>query len=130
MKIEIGAYTLCAGGAESPEDLARDAADTLQIAAGLRATYGKAFNRGNRTHTFRFQITRQYSDVKAAEAALMDHPAEVPTTGTVKFTTEGSSPNVRYLYDATVHAFAATQIGVSLRWIYTITGGQISSTAP
>lgn len=129
MKIEIGAYTLCAGGSESPEDLARDAADTIQILPGLRAQYVQAVNRGNRQHSLRFQISRSYDSVKLAETALLDHPAEVPTTGNVKFTTEGSSPAVRYLRNATCHAFAARQVGVTIRWIYTITGGEISSSA-
>jgi hypothetical protein len=117
MKIEIGAYTLCAGGIESPEDLSRDAADTLQVIEGLRAQYGQAINRGNRVHTLRFQITRTYSDVQAAETALLDHPADVPTSGSVKITTEGASPTVRYLHDATVHTFNAKQIGLSLVWV-------------
>lgn len=129
MKIEIGAYTLCAGGSESPEDLAREGADTIQIAPGLRAEAVQVFNRGNRAHTLRFQITRAYASVKAAETALLDHPDEVPTSGNVKFTTEGASPAVRYLRNATVHAFAARQIGVCIKWVYTITGGAVSTSA-
>ena len=96
---------------------------------GLRAVAVQVFNRGNRAHTLRFQITRAYSTVKAAETALLDHPDEVPITGNVKLTTEGSSPVVRYIRNATVHAFAARQTGVCIRWIYTITGGAISSSA-
>lgn len=129
MKIEIGAYTLCAGGLESPEDLSREAADTVQVLPGIRATYAGTLNRGNRQHTLRFSITRTYADAKAAELALLDHPAEVPVTGDVKLTTEGSSPAVRYLRDATCHAFAARQIGVSITWTYTITGGEIATSA-
>ena len=127
MKIEIGSYTLCAGGAESPEDLSREAEDSVQIAPGLRATAVQAFNRLNRQHRLRFQITRTYSDWQAAELALLDHPDEVPTTGNVKISTEGGTPTVRYIRNATVHAFAARQIGVSIQWIYTITGGAIAS---
>lgn len=130
MKIEVGAFTLCAGGLESPEDLAREAADTIQVAPGLRATVVKVFNRGNRAHTIRFQITRTYADLKAAETAWLDHPGEVPTSGIVKITTEGADPAIRYLLNATVHAFAVRQIGVSLLWVYTITGGQITDTEP
>lgn len=129
MKIEIGAYTLCAGGAQSPEDLSRDAADTIQIVPGLRATYAAAYNRGNRVHTLRFGITRTYAGVKEAETALLDHPAEVLTTGAVKVTTEGGTPVVRYIRNATCHALAARQIGVSIQWIYTITGGEIATSA-
>jgi hypothetical protein len=129
VKIEIGAVTLCAGGAESPEDLTREAADTVQIVPGLRATAVQVFNRGNRAHTLRFQITRTYADVKAAETALLDHPDAVPTSGNVKLTTEGASPVVRYIRAATVHAFAARQVGVSIRWVYTITGGAVSTSA-
>jgi hypothetical protein len=127
LKIEIGAFTLCAGGLESPEDLTREAADTIQVVAGLRAVSGQAYNRGNRVHTVRFQMTRSYASIQAAELALLDHPAEVPTSGNVKITTEGSSPDVRYLLNATAHAFAARQIGVSLVWVYTLTGGAISA---
>lgn len=129
MKIEIGAYTLCAGGAESPEDLQRDAADSVQVVAGLRAQYAAAYNRGNRAHTLRFQITRTYADVKTAETALLDHPAAVPTTGAVKITTEGGTPVVRYIRNATCHALAARQVGVSIQWIYTLTGGEIATSA-
>lgn len=129
MKIKIGTYTLCAGGLESPEDLAREAADTLQIVPGLRAQYAQAINRGNRTHTLRFSITRTYADFAAVEAALLDHPADVPTNGTVEITTEGGTPIVRYMRNATVHAFAARQIGVSIVWTYTITGGEIATSA-
>jgi hypothetical protein len=129
LKIEIGAYTLCAGGSESPEDLSRDAADTIQIVPGLRAVEVQVFNRGNRAHSLRFQITRSYATVKAAETALLDHPDEVPTSGNVKLTTEGASPVVRYIRNATVHAFAARQTGVAIRWVYTITGGEISASA-
>ena len=129
MKIEIGAFTLCAGGAESPEDLQREAADSVQVVPGLRAQYAKTYNRGNRTHTLRFQISRTYADVKATETALLDHPADVPTTGAVKITTEGGTPVVRYIRNATCHAMAARQVGVSIQWIYTITGGEIATSA-
>lgn len=129
MKIEIGALTLCAGGLDSPEDLTREAADTIQVIAGLRAEFGQAVNRGNRMHTLRFQLTKSYASVQLAEVALLDHPDEVPTTGNVKLTSEGSAPTVRYIRNATVHAFAARQIGLSILWQYTITGGEISATA-
>jgi len=129
MKIEIGAFTLCAGALESPEDLAREAADTVQLLPGIRAAYAGTLNRGNRSHTIRFQITREYADNQAAELALLDHPAEVPTTGDVKFSTEGGTPTVRYLRNATCHAFAARQIGRSILWTYTLTGGEIATSA-
>ena len=128
MKIEIGAYTLCAGALESPEELSRAAEDQLQTALALRATEAKSYNRGNRTHSFRFRLTRTYASIAAAEVALLDHPAEVPATGTVKFTVEGASPAIRYLHAATCHAFAARQIGCSIQWDYTITGGTLDST--
>lgn len=129
MKIEVGAYTLCAGGLESPEDLVREGVDTIQVAPGLRADAVEVFNRGNRQHTLRFQITRNYASLKLCETALLDHPDEVPTTGNVKITTEDASPNVRYIQNATCHAFAARQIGTSILWQYTITGGAISTSA-
>jgi hypothetical protein len=129
MKIEIGAVTLCAGALDSPEDLQREAADSLQVIPGLRATWAQAVNRGNRVHTLRFQLTKTYASVQLAEVALLDHPGDVPTTGNVKITSEGSSPTVRYIRNATVHAFAARQIGLSILWQYTITGGEISASA-
>jgi len=129
LKIEIGAVTLCAGGLDSPEDLTREAADTIQVIAGLRAVWGQAVNRGNRVHTLRFQLTKSYDTAQLAEVALLDHPGDVPTTGNVKLTSEGTSPTVRYIRNATVHAFAARQIGVSILWQYSITGGEISATA-
>lgn len=126
MKIEIGSYVLCAGGEESPEDLLREAADTIQVVPRLRAAWAKVFNRGNRVHTLRFSITRSHASIKAAEEYLVTHPDAVPTTGDITITTEGAAPTTKTLKDGTCHAYAARQIGCSTTFTYTITGGEIT----
>lgn len=134
MKIEIGSapYVLIAGGAESPEDQEVNAQEALQVAEALRATGAQAFNRGNLTRTHTFQITREYESVGAAERALFEHPSEIPKEGDIVITFEpcdGTAPYIT-LTDATVHAYAARQIGVSIRWRYTITSGDGVITEP
>lgn len=133
MKIEIGeSFTLIQGGAESPEDLEVNAECLLQVAEGVRASAPKAFNRGNRATTLKFQITRTYASAGAAEQALFEHPGEIPTEGDITITCEpgGESATVITLSDATVHAFAARQIGLSIQWRYTITAGAVSIEEP
>ena len=124
-------YVLVAGGLDSPEDFAVNAEDMVQLLESVRAPELGVRNRGNRRHNLTFQLTRGYADIPTAEQALLDHPAEVPTEGTIRLTVEGTgTPAVRYLYNATVHAFAAQQIGCAILWRYTLTGGQLGATAP
>lgn len=133
MKIVIGgSYTLIAGGAESPEDQEVNAQELLQVAEALRAVSAKAYNRGNLVRTHTFQITREYASIGAAERALFEHPTQVLKTGNIVITFEpctGSDPYIT-LTDATVHAYAARQTGVSIRWRYTITSGAGTITTP
>lgn len=132
MKIEIGAYTLIAGGEQSPEDLQVGADALVQIAQGLRAATARVFHRGNQTITLQFQVTRTYASAAAVEAALFSHPGEVPTEGDITITCEpcDETATVVTLADATLHAFAATQIGLSIRWRYTITAGAVDVDVP
>lgn len=133
MKIEIGeSFTLIAGGAESPEDLEVNAEALVQVAQGVRAAEARVFHRGNVQHRLTFQITRTYASAGAAEAALFEHPAEVPTEGDITITVEpcDATAKVATLTDAAVHVFAARQIGRSIQWRYTITAGGITVEAP
>jgi len=125
-------YTLIAGGSESPEDQEVNAQELLQIAEGLRATSAQAYNRGNFTRTHSFQITRTYASIGAAERALFEHPGQIPKEGDIKIIFEpctGADPYVT-LTNATVHAYAARQSGVAIRWRYTITSGAGTITTP
>jgi len=131
MKIEIGEYTLVAGGAESPEDQEVNAQALIQVSQAVRASAARVWHRGNLTFTHTFQITRQYASAGAAEAALFTHPAEVPTEGDITITVEPCDETAATitLENAAIHAFAARQIGRSIQWRYTITSGSVASTS-
>jgi hypothetical protein len=122
-------FVLLEGGLESPEDQEMRAESLVQPREHVRAAAGGVFARGNLTRTHTFQCTRQYNTAGAAELALYEHPEEVPTGGLVRLTFEPvaeESPVVRLLHHAVVHAFAARQVGASVIWRYTITGGAIT----
>jgi hypothetical protein len=105
-----------------------------QAADFFRAPYGSGFDRGNWRNVLSFRTWRgvdtsgvNFVDAEAALLQLLDHPQSLPAHGTLKIDVIGALTNAtRYLLDCMPQVIEVRDdVGVTLAWQYTFTGGAL-----
>ncbi len=132
MKIKIATFWLSEDGQLSPDSLRVNGKRVIQIAALLRADASVTFNRKNTVTTIGFSITREHASVREAEAFLIQHEAEIPSSGIVEFVCydgDGGESSF-YLETGFLEVTDATYIGCSTFHSYSLVGGRITITKP
>lgn len=132
MKIKIGNFSLSEIGELSPDSLRVNGKRLTQISAALRAASSQIWNRQNTVTTITFSITREHADVRAAEEYLIQHEADIPSSGICEFIChdESGGESSFYLDTGCLETTEAYNIGCSTIHSYTLIGGRITSTKP
>jgi hypothetical protein len=132
MKIKIGDFWLSKEGELAPDSLHVNGERVIQPADILRAASKKFFNRKNASTVIAFSVTREHSSVRAAEAFLIKHEAEIPDSGIIEVISYDGSGGEESAYIPTgfLKTTEASYIGCSTFHSYTIIGGRITITKP
>ena len=111
-----------------PTDLRTSGPIQTQAAQFLRATDGKAHNRGNKLVRVSFSVTRECAGASAAEKFCWTYQRDVARAGTLSIRAEGSTGSLDKLSlaDAIVDDVQCQQIGCVVIVTYTITGGALT----
>lgn len=128
MKISIGETLVIEGGIDSPEDMSGAVQDKIQLAAFLRAKWGKAWNRGGTILQFSFAKTRDHADFRAAELFLFQHIRDLPRKGLIYLDCQGpgGAETRLTLTDGALAITGFKQIGKTTIHNYQIIGGILS----
>ena len=91
----------------------------------LRAAAMQHFDRGNLKHTITFEVSRIHPSLIAAEAFILDHPSQMPGSGTVTFIAQGPNNTLitRVLPQAVIPTVQCLYTGITTTHSYTIHGG-------
>src|SRR5215469_6207511 len=131
MLVSIGSYAICDGTLSGGVavsvgryDVERVTETVIPIPAG--ALNAVTFDRGTRKTTFQFTVQRTHASAKDAEDFVAGLDAALPSTGNVKLTLSDNS-TVRYIPVGKAIRHESTLLGSLSTTIYTIIGGQMSS---
>lgn len=109
-------------------NLLPDVQRAIQAAPAFRATSTRHYGRGNEVTSLTWQTSRTHADAQAASAFVVDHPAAVPTGGTLEIHQSGG---VRYLPNAVVERISCVEHrGVATIHAYAVRGDRLTNQQP
>ena len=127
MLISIGAYDICDGtlaGGVAISDLRPTNNRLFDVVVPLDDSDTTLFDRVNTTCDLTLTVKRTFSSVAVAEAFIVQLDTNLPTSGTVTFTTTGPSPVTRTIPNgAIVDHELIQQQGATTFHNYHIIGG-------
>ena len=132
MLVAIGTYAICDGTTSGGVAIgqARVQMDRIfDIVIPLAELNPELFDRTCRKITFTFTVKATHANAAAAEQFIMDLDSNLPSSGTVKLTPTGST-SYRYIPNGRVVNHQSEYVGATTTTVYTIVGGQPTSTAP
>lgn len=135
MKVQMGKFWLAEEGAEGTDQFRVSSEQIVQVAPLLRATYVKAWDRGNWQHRISFRVHRVHDSILEAEEYICRHTAALVADAVgglvcIYAYTPGSNEVTYYLHDGKLSGHEAYAVGVSTFHTYTLIGGQFSTTEP
>jgi hypothetical protein len=129
----MGNRVLAAGRQEGQEpfDLTLETEGLVQVATALRASHGAPLDRGNRTTTLRFTVSRRHPSLAAASEFLLRHSSGlVSLEGTLTLLDEeGAEPDSFHLSHAVLRRVRGTQEGTTTAHAYEVIGGALEADA-
>jgi hypothetical protein len=110
-------------GRTSPRDLKVREKRAAQVQELFRANAVIVFDRGNRQVSISFTTRRVFDTVSEAQQFILDHPGQVPTSGTVAILGENDSGRAqnRYYAGAMIEMVDGSHIGATTIHSYQIT---------
>lgn len=127
MKVSIGNFVLADGVTSFVSGYNEDVQTTIQEDKPIRADATKYRDRGNKSTSISFSVTRLHGSLRAAFAFLLSHGAEAPGQGLIAFeATDGGGRTVRYLVNGVLAQVGSSFTGATTFHRYQIRGGVVS----
>ena len=130
MRVKIGTVYLAGGdGATEADEFGVDSPVLLATVHAFRAAFGKHRERGNITHTVRFNSKRLHSTVADAERFVLYHGQEIPRSGIVEWILTDES-ETSYTDASVIQVSGNRNIGLTTVTQYTVFCGEFLDENP
>ncbi len=132
MRIWIDTYQLADEHTEGVSNFYSRPRRNLEIREGVRRAHIGLVDRANQRMQHSFNIKRTHADAASAEIYMLDHPADVPAQGVLKFefTFPDGTKAYRWIVAAAIEAMTVSYSGCLTHHSYTIIGSELLKVDP